>query len=166
MGNKDPGTRHALGKRGWGARYPGARYPLETNRRSTAAAALAKDVGFLALALEQAAAFINKQGLSFSEYRERWQHEDAAVRSWFDDRLMRYPRSVATTWETSFAELDEDARAAAPALLAFHRAGATRAFPHWRGCGHRARAAERGQGQTAPGVERARRLHAHPSLRR
>jgi tetratricopeptide (TPR) repeat protein len=78
---------------------------------AVAGAALANDVGFLALALEQAAAFINKQGLSFREYRERWQHEDAAVRSWFDEGLMRYPRSVATTWETSFAELDEEARA-------------------------------------------------------
>src|SRR5262249_38417139 len=63
----------------------------------TMAAALANDVGFLALALEQAAAFINKHGLSLREYRERWQHEDAAVRSWFDEGLMRYPRSVATT---------------------------------------------------------------------
>jgi tetratricopeptide (TPR) repeat protein len=78
---------------------------------ASTAAALANDVGFLALALEQAAAFINKQGLSFREYRERWQHEDAGVRSWFDEGLMRYPRSVATTWETSFAELDEGARA-------------------------------------------------------
>jgi len=76
-----------------------------------AAAELAGDLGFLALALEQAAAFINKHGLSFRDYHERWQHEDVAVRSWFDEGLMRYPRSVATTWETSFAELASDARA-------------------------------------------------------
>lgn len=75
------------------------------------AAALARDLDGLALALEQAGAFINQQGLSFREYRERWQREDAAVRAWFDEDLMRYPRSVATTWETSFAELRDDARA-------------------------------------------------------
>jgi tetratricopeptide (TPR) repeat protein len=76
-----------------------------------AAAALAHDLGGLALALEQAGAFINQQGLSFREYRERWKHEDEAVRAWFNEDLMRYPRSVTTTWETSFAELREDARA-------------------------------------------------------
>lgn len=78
---------------------------------SEAAGALAADLGFLALALEQAGAFINMHGFSFGEYRERWQREDSAVRSWFDEDLMRYPRSVATTWETSFAELGEIARA-------------------------------------------------------
>jgi tetratricopeptide (TPR) repeat protein len=75
------------------------------------AAVLARDLGGLALALEQASAFINLHGLSFGEYRERWAREDAAVRAWFDEGLMRYPRSVATTWETSFAELGDDARA-------------------------------------------------------
>ncbi|HKP04430.1 MAG TPA: tetratricopeptide repeat protein [Chthoniobacterales bacterium] len=84
---------------------------LETENDGEAVAALARDLGGLALALEQASAFINLHGLSFAEYRERWAREDAAVRAWFDEDLMRYPRSVATTWETSFAELGDDARA-------------------------------------------------------
>ncbi len=71
--------------------------------------ALAGEVGFLALALEQAAAYVDKHGLSFREYRERWQREDAGVRGWFNEDLMRYPRSVATTWETSVSELGEEA---------------------------------------------------------
>jgi tetratricopeptide (TPR) repeat protein len=83
----------------------------EARDDSEVAGALAADLGFLALALEQAGAFINMHGASFREYRERWQREDAAVRSWFDEDLMRYPRSVATTWETSFAELGEIPRA-------------------------------------------------------
>ena len=74
-------------------------------------AALARDLGGLALALEQAGAFINLHGLSFREYRELWQREDASVREWFNEDLMRYPRSIATTWETSFAELGDEARA-------------------------------------------------------
>ncbi len=83
----------------------------ETDDDGDAAAALADDLGGLALALEQASAFINLHGLSFAEYHKRWAREDAAVRAWFDEDLMRYPRSVATTWETSFAELGDDARA-------------------------------------------------------
>jgi hypothetical protein len=72
---------------------------------------LANNLGFLPLALEQAAAFINQHGISFREYLERWQHEDSEVRLWFDEDLMRYLRSVATTWETSFHELGMDAQA-------------------------------------------------------
>jgi tetratricopeptide (TPR) repeat protein len=75
-----------------------------------AALALARALGGLALALEQAGAFINLHGLSLREYHDRWRREDEAVREWFDQDLMRYPRSVMTTWETSFAELGEEAR--------------------------------------------------------
>lgn len=96
---------------------PAVDYLLEkcsTRRRTPTDTAdardLARDLGFLALALEQAGTFIAKNGLSFGEYRQRWNQEDDRVRGWYDSDLMRYPRSVATTWETSFAELTDESR--------------------------------------------------------
>jgi tetratricopeptide (TPR) repeat protein len=73
---------------------------------------LADDLGYLCLALEQAAAYIRKLGLSFREYRRRWASNQKNVRQWAD-RIMRYhdeqavTPSVATTWQTTFDELSE-----------------------------------------------------------
>ncbi|PQO47907.1 FxSxx-COOH system tetratricopeptide repeat protein, partial [Blastopirellula marina] len=74
------------------------------------AEALANDLDSLALALEQAGAYIVRTGISLARYRERWAEQDHRVLQWFNENLMKYPRSVATTWETSLAELSEDAR--------------------------------------------------------
>jgi hypothetical protein len=72
---------------------------------------LATEMGGLALALEQAAAFINRQRISFDDYLDRWRARERKVRTWYDAGLMQYPRNVAVTWDTTFAELDEAARA-------------------------------------------------------
>ncbi len=64
----------------------------------------------LALALEQAGAFIETRRLSFAEYRKLWESKRAEVLRWHDERLMGYPASVAVTWETSFARLDTTAQ--------------------------------------------------------
>ncbi len=74
---------------------------------------LAQDLDGLALALEQAAAYIDERGISFSRYRKDWQERREKVLSWFDPQLMQYPESVATTWLTSFQQLS----AAAQTLL-------------------------------------------------
>ncbi len=66
---------------------------------------LAKDLDGLALALEQAGAYIDERGISFSRYRKDWQERREKVLSWFDPQLMQYPASVATTWLTSFQQL-------------------------------------------------------------
>lgn len=70
---------------------------------------LAEAVGCLALALEQAGAFIKQRRCSLADYLTRWQDQDMKVRGWFDPRLC--PQSVATTWETSFEQLDETSQA-------------------------------------------------------
>jgi tetratricopeptide (TPR) repeat protein len=85
-------------------------------RRATAddaadARLLARELDGLALALEQAGTYIHERRLSFAEYLQRWRSQEARVREWFDARLMHYPRSVAVTWETTLAQLDESARA-------------------------------------------------------
>jgi tetratricopeptide (TPR) repeat protein len=89
----------------------------EGRRRATPAdqsdaAALAKDLGYLALALEQAGAYIAAAPLpmSLAEYRTLLRDSFAEVMDWSDPLLTHYPRAVAATWQTSVACLDEAAR--------------------------------------------------------
>ncbi len=76
------------------------------------ALSLAHDLDGLALALEQAAAYLNVLAITIAEYHERWKSNAARVRAWHDPAQMGYPASVATTWLTSFEQL-------APASQAF-----------------------------------------------
>jgi tetratricopeptide (TPR) repeat protein len=69
--------------------------------------AIARELDGLALALEQAGAYIDKLRLSFAEYLQRWEAKRPEVLGWHDLRLMQYPASVAVTWETTFAQLIE-----------------------------------------------------------
>src|SRR5262249_7055309 len=69
------------------------------------AAAIARELDGLALALDQAGAYIDKLRLSLAEYLQRWAAKRPEVLSWHDQRLMQYPASVAVTWETTFAQL-------------------------------------------------------------
>ena len=75
------------------------------------AAGLAEDLGYLALALEQAAAHIETRRISLAAYRERWGEREAKVRTWYDPNTMAYGKSVAVAWDTSFEQLGAAARA-------------------------------------------------------
>jgi tetratricopeptide (TPR) repeat protein len=66
---------------------------------------LAGDLGGLALALEQAGAYVAKLGISFTRYRELWRENWDKVAGWSDERLTNYPRAVAVTWQTSVHQL-------------------------------------------------------------
>jgi tetratricopeptide (TPR) repeat protein len=66
---------------------------------------VARELGCLALALEQAGAYIDKLRLTFSEYLERWRQKRSDVLRWHDDRLIEYPVSLSITWETTFGQL-------------------------------------------------------------
>jgi tetratricopeptide (TPR) repeat protein len=66
---------------------------------------LADDLGGLALALEQAGAYVAKLGISFSRYRELWRDNWDKVAGWSDERVTKYPRAVAVTWRTSVDQL-------------------------------------------------------------
>jgi tetratricopeptide (TPR) repeat protein len=70
-------------------------------------AEVARELGYLALALEHAGAYIDKLRLTFSEYLVRWRQKRLEVLRWYDARLIEYPASVAVTWETTFAQLSE-----------------------------------------------------------
>ena len=69
------------------------------------AAALAKELDGLALALEQAGAYVAHQRTSLAEYLARWRAHLPAVQEWYDERLMHYPRSLAVTWQTTLDRL-------------------------------------------------------------
>jgi hypothetical protein len=71
---------------------------------------LAIELGQLALALEQAGAYIAHHRLTFAGYLDQWRDRHDRVLEWFDQRLMQYPRSLAMTWQTSVDQLGETAR--------------------------------------------------------
>lgn len=84
-------------------------------RRKTAedeklALQIAEDLGYLALALEQAGAYISTRRLTLSQYYQAWRTKHDEVLKWYDARLMKYPSSVAVTWQTSVEQLSADAR--------------------------------------------------------
>lgn len=83
-------------------------------RSATDDDAMARDVavelGQLPLALEQAAAYVAKRRMTFGRYLEQWRSSRDEVLGWFDATVTGYPRSVAVTWRTSFAQLTESGR--------------------------------------------------------
>ena len=71
---------------------------------------LAGELGGLALALEQAGAYIALRRLTLAGYLMEWRGQRDKLLAWNDPRLMQYPRSVAITWQTTFEQLSEPAK--------------------------------------------------------
>ena len=71
---------------------------------------LADTLGTLALALEQAGAYIAQRRMSFEGYLEEYHKQYDRVLTWNDPRLTQYPKSVVATWQTTFDQLSESAR--------------------------------------------------------
>ncbi len=90
-------------------RTAGKRRVAETDEAD--AAALAEELDGLALALEQAGAFVRRMRCSLGDYLTRWRSREEAVRGWCDWRQVKYEKSVAVTWETTVEQLPADARA-------------------------------------------------------
>ena len=87
----------------------------DRQRRKTAedaatARRLAVELGRLALALEQASAYIVKHVLPFSAYLQNWEQYWEKVVGWADENITKYPRAVAVTWRTSVNQLPAAAR--------------------------------------------------------
>jgi tetratricopeptide (TPR) repeat protein len=68
------------------------------------AAELAHELDGLALALEQAGAYIGHRRFTLSEYHAKWREQLSGVREWHDERLMKYPCSVAVTWQITMEQ--------------------------------------------------------------
>ncbi|MEI7462550.1 MAG: tetratricopeptide repeat protein, partial [Pirellula sp.] len=71
---------------------------------------LAKELGGLALALEQAGSYIVQRRISLKEYLRLWRSKVPSVHEWHDDRMMKYPRSIAVTWQTTIDQLGKPER--------------------------------------------------------
>jgi tetratricopeptide (TPR) repeat protein len=74
------------------------------------AATLAAELGYLALALEQAGAYVAHRQSSLAQYLAQWAQRRDEVLAWFNPRLMQYPASVAITWQASFDQLSPGVR--------------------------------------------------------
>jgi tetratricopeptide (TPR) repeat protein/MinD-like ATPase involved in chromosome partitioning or flagellar assembly len=66
---------------------------------------LAVELGQLALALEQAAAFISRRRMTIRQYLDEWRAKSSQFLNWSDETVTDYPRAVAITWQTSFSQL-------------------------------------------------------------
>ena len=84
---------------------------IETPSDAADARKIAVELGGLALALEQAGAYVAQDKSSFADYLREWKSQSARLLDWHDDSVTGYPRSVAVTWKTSVARLSDNARA-------------------------------------------------------
>jgi tetratricopeptide (TPR) repeat protein len=71
---------------------------------------LAGELGGLALMLEQAGAYIAKHRLTFGQYLDQWRSNRDKVLDWYDHTITGYERRIATTWQTSVAQLTKPGR--------------------------------------------------------
>jgi len=82
--------------------------------KSPEAVAIAKEVGYLPLALEQAAAYIAETGASFSNYlagyrKQRLKLLEKQGPVMGNDEREQQKRTVATTWALNFADIEKNA---------------------------------------------------------
>jgi hypothetical protein len=87
----------------------------DSRRRKTvdddaATGELADELGRLALALEQAAATIDKLRCGFRQYREIWRSNRDRVVGWTRPKITGYHHVVVVTWQTSVDQLNEAGR--------------------------------------------------------
>ncbi|HSS52791.1 MAG TPA: toll/interleukin-1 receptor domain-containing protein [Thermoanaerobaculia bacterium] len=92
-------------------RTDGLRTSTQADSDSEWAGQLVTILDSLPLALEQAAAYIARHQMTFSEYLEIWEKERESVLDWRDEDQMEYPASIAATWQTTFNQLHPTAAA-------------------------------------------------------
>jgi tetratricopeptide (TPR) repeat protein len=78
---------------------------IQTAQDDTIASQLADELGYLPLALEQAAAYIVHNQSSLSDYLRQWQADKDQVLTWYNEREMKYPASAAVTWQRTYTRL-------------------------------------------------------------
>ena len=67
---------------------------------------LARELGDLPLALEQAGAYIKETGISFQDYLDRFKKDRKKLLG--HSKPLNYPDTVATTWEISFQAVQQE----------------------------------------------------------
>ena len=73
-----------------------------------AAEQLAKELGYLPLALEQAAAYITAKAARFQDYLASFQRQRLTLLNKAQPKTGEYPASVASTWALNFQEVEQD----------------------------------------------------------
>ena len=81
-----------------------------TDQDEADARRLARELGGLPLALEQAAAYIVHHQTTFGAYLKAWENEKGKVLTWYKN-TMQYPVSIAATWQTTLQQLGSTATA-------------------------------------------------------
>ncbi|MEA5449603.1 tetratricopeptide repeat protein [Leptolyngbya sp. CCNP1308] len=94
----------------------GARGDQISDIEQSAATALAAELGYLPLALEQAAAYIVTNRVSFTDYLNSYRKQRLKRLEKAKPKLGHYPDSVATTWALNLKEVQKAAPAAAALL--------------------------------------------------
>ena len=89
---------------------------------------LARELGDLPLALEQAGAYIKETGISFQDYLDRFKKDRKKLLG--HSKPLNYPDTVATTWEISFQAVQQE-RPVAGDLLNLCAFLAPDAIPRW-----------------------------------
>jgi len=89
---------------------------------------LARELGDLPLALEQAGAYIKETGISFPDYLDRFKKDRKKLLG--HGKPLNYPDTVATTWEISFQAVQKE-RPVAEDLLNLCAFLAPDAIPRW-----------------------------------
>jgi tetratricopeptide (TPR) repeat protein len=74
------------------------------------AGTLARELGCLALGLEQAGAHIATDRIGFARYLKLWSEGRDRLLGWTDETLTGSERNLATTWATSVARLSQESR--------------------------------------------------------
>jgi len=108
----------------------------KTGQDESSAAALVTELDGLTLALQQAAAYISRTGISMADYLRAFRENALRVLESFDAGRDRYPCSLAVTWLTTFAQLRDRPRALLRCLAWFDPAPIPGALveraPEWR----------------------------------
>ncbi|NJL42113.1 MAG: tetratricopeptide repeat protein [Leptolyngbyaceae cyanobacterium SM1_4_3] len=90
--------------------------PDRQTTEAQAAIELAKELGYLPLALEQAAAYIAFNEDDFEHYLMMYHQQKLQLLEEPSDRMGDYPESVATTWKINFNDVSKKSPAAADVL--------------------------------------------------
>ncbi|MEM8716734.1 MAG: FxSxx-COOH system tetratricopeptide repeat protein, partial [Cyanobacteria bacterium P01_G01_bin.4] len=93
-----------------------AQPPIEDSGAIQAASQLAAELGYLPLALEQAAAYLVAKKARFQDYLASYQNRKLARLETAKPKLGNYPDSVATTWTLNFQQVEQTAPASADLL--------------------------------------------------
>jgi hypothetical protein len=90
--------------------------PDRHTAETLAAMELAKELGYLPLALEQAAAYIAQKQTYFERYLPSYRKRQLQLLETHAPEIGDYPLSVATTWQLNFDQVNKENQAAADVL--------------------------------------------------